>query len=130
MDCRKIEQLISPYVDGELTRAETDMVRAHLSACADCQQEYEDFVLISSVMKSVSLSGTCPTGFSTAVMKRIRRKRKSFTAYQENQLVGPQLEANSCRHSSGSSADDEHNAYEWHRTSGTDCRQPSLHLAA
>ncbi|HRY12492.1 MAG TPA: zf-HC2 domain-containing protein [Syntrophomonadaceae bacterium] len=77
MDCRKIEQLISPYVDGELTRAETDMVRAHLSACADCQQEYEDFVLISSVMKSVSHEVVpAPTGFSTAVMKRIQEEEE------------------------------------------------------
>ena len=77
MNCRKIEQLISPYVDGELTRAETDMVRAHLSACPDCQHEYEDLVRLSSLMKSINRDVVpAPTGFSVAVMQHIREEEK------------------------------------------------------
>lgn len=77
MDCRKIEQLISPYVDGELTRAEMDMVKAHLSACTDCQQEYEGLMQLSSVMKSINREEVpAPKGFSAAVMQRIREEEK------------------------------------------------------
>ena len=77
MDCRKIEQLVSPYVDGELTRAETDMVKAHLSACTDCQQEYEGLMQLSSVMKSINREEVpAPAGFSAAVMQRIREEEK------------------------------------------------------
>jgi len=77
MDCRKIEQLISPYVDGELTRMETDIVRAHLSACPDCQQEYEGLVRLSAVMKSINRDMVpAPASFSAAVMQRIREEEK------------------------------------------------------
>ena len=77
MDCRKIEQLISPYADGELTRAETDMVRAHLSACTDCQQEFEDLVRLSSIMKDLNREVVpAPPGFSAAVIHSIREEEK------------------------------------------------------
>jgi len=77
MDCRKIEQLISPYIDQELTRAEADMVRVHLSGCTDCQKEYEDLVRLSSVMQNLKQAVVpAPPGFSAAVMQRIRQEEK------------------------------------------------------
>lgn len=77
MDCRKIEQLISPYADGELTRAETDMVRAHLSACTDCQQEFENLVRLALIMKDLNREVVAaPPGFSAAVMHSVREEAK------------------------------------------------------
>jgi anti-sigma factor RsiW len=37
-DCRKLEPLFTPYVDGELTAAERDAVAAHVRACPPCHQ--------------------------------------------------------------------------------------------
>lgn len=75
MDCRKIELLISPYIDQQLTRAEADMVRMHLSACADCQQEFEEMARLSAVMQSLNqVVVPAPPGFSAAVMQRIREE--------------------------------------------------------
>lgn len=36
-DCRDIEPLLTPYVDGEVDRDQSDAVRAHLMRCAPCR---------------------------------------------------------------------------------------------
>lgn len=75
MDCRQIGQLISPYIDQQLTGAEADMVRMHLSACTDCQKELEDMVRLSAAMRSLNqVVVPAPPGFSAAVMERIREE--------------------------------------------------------
>lgn len=42
MNCHRVTNLISAYVDGELTGVEMLEIRRHLSDCADCAQEYEE----------------------------------------------------------------------------------------
>lgn len=39
MDCREIEDLLSAYIDGELTPSEAVSVTSHLSNCKHCRQE-------------------------------------------------------------------------------------------
>lgn len=41
MNCRRVVNLISPYVDGELTGAEMLAIRRHLGECPECSEEYE-----------------------------------------------------------------------------------------
>jgi anti-sigma factor RsiW len=41
MNCRRVVNLISPYVDGELTGAEMLAIRRHLSDCPECLAECE-----------------------------------------------------------------------------------------
>ncbi len=41
MNCRKVMNLISAYIDGELTGAEMLAIRRHLSECSECTREYE-----------------------------------------------------------------------------------------
>ncbi|MGI6295913.1 MAG: anti-sigma factor family protein [Armatimonadota bacterium] len=41
MNCRRVVNLISAYVDGELTGAEMLDIRSHLRECPDCAEEYE-----------------------------------------------------------------------------------------
>jgi len=36
MDCERIEELLSSYLEGELSTADKDMVEAHLASCPDC----------------------------------------------------------------------------------------------
>lgn len=45
MNCRKIVNLMSAYVDGELTGAEMLEIRRHLSDCAECAEEHESLLL-------------------------------------------------------------------------------------
>lgn len=41
MNCRRVVNLISAYVDGELTGADMLDIRSHLRECPDCTEEYE-----------------------------------------------------------------------------------------
>ena len=41
MNCRRVINSISAYVDGELTGAEMLEIRRHLSECPDCREEYD-----------------------------------------------------------------------------------------
>jgi len=75
MDCRKIEQLISPYMDGELAPVEAGEVSSHLSVCAACRQEYENLVLLSASLKQMGeVLIPAPFGFKDALMQRINEE--------------------------------------------------------
>jgi len=41
MNCRRVLNLISAYIDGELAGAEMLEIRRHLSDCPECTEEYE-----------------------------------------------------------------------------------------
>jgi Predicted transmembrane transcriptional regulator (anti-sigma factor) len=72
MDCRQIEQLLSPFIDGELTQSEAEAVRMHLSICADCGKEYETMAQLSAACKYISeVIVPAPAGFKDALMLRI-----------------------------------------------------------
>lgn len=42
MSCQRIQRLIQPYVDGELSREERDRVEAHVDGCAACAREVRE----------------------------------------------------------------------------------------
>jgi anti-sigma factor RsiW len=42
MKCSKIQDLLSPYLDGELSAAQTTMVESHLRVCPQCQHALHD----------------------------------------------------------------------------------------
>ena len=41
MECRKIQEYFSAYLDGELAKAQADLVTRHLAICPGCRQEYQ-----------------------------------------------------------------------------------------
>jgi hypothetical protein len=41
MECRKIQEYFSAYLDGELPGAQAELVARHLDACPRCRQEYQ-----------------------------------------------------------------------------------------
>jgi hypothetical protein len=40
-NCEKIRELISPYIDGEVTSEERELVDSHISECAECKTEHD-----------------------------------------------------------------------------------------
>lgn len=44
MNCRKVQNLISAYLDGELAGHEMLLVRHHLTDCGECSVEYESLL--------------------------------------------------------------------------------------
>jgi anti-sigma factor RsiW len=41
MNCHRVVNLMSAFVDGELTGAEMLAIRRHITQCPDCSEEYE-----------------------------------------------------------------------------------------
>lgn len=85
MDCSRMDILISPFIDGELTPVETGMVSAHLAACADCRKEYEFLKKISSALyQNSEITMTAPAGFKDGFMQRIREDKKGIPEHYSN----------------------------------------------
>lgn len=73
MDCRRLENLISPYLDGELSSFESETVRSHLSVCANCNREYEAMRRIADACNDLGkIQMEAPFGFKNSLMQKIR----------------------------------------------------------
>lgn len=70
MNCRRVSNLISAYVDGELTGAEMLEIRRHLSDCRECSEEYE---LVRGVKSAVSRLRTvsAPEHLAASIVARL-----------------------------------------------------------
>jgi hypothetical protein len=66
MNCRKVQNLMSAYVDSELSGMEMLALRQHLSGCSDCSLEYEG---IRGTKRA--LGGMRPVQPSDALAQRI-----------------------------------------------------------
>lgn len=85
MDCRKIEQMIYPYIDGELTHDEAETVRIHLSTCAGCGNKFQSWQHISSALHDLGeTTVSAPPAFTVAVMQRIADGEKAAALPQKN----------------------------------------------
>ncbi|MEI6431794.1 MAG: zf-HC2 domain-containing protein, partial [bacterium] len=41
LNCRKVNGLLSAYMDAELSDAEMPIIQDHLESCPKCRQEYD-----------------------------------------------------------------------------------------
>ena len=70
MNCRHVVNLMSAYVDGELTGVEMLDIRAHLHDCADCREEYESVRFIKQTL--AGLRTIAPRNeFATSILKQL-----------------------------------------------------------
>ena len=62
MECRKIQEHFSAYLDGELPGAQAELVARHLQVCSRCQQEFQawqrlwDFLAAAPVQAPADLT--------------------------------------------------------------------------
>ena len=54
MKCRKVQAVLSEYLEGDLRARQADPVREHLAACADCKRE---LVRLRSALGSLARTG-------------------------------------------------------------------------
>jgi len=57
MNCRQVVNLMSAYVDGELTGEDMLVIRRHLSTCPECAEEHES---ILATKRAVANLATAP----------------------------------------------------------------------
>jgi anti-sigma factor RsiW len=68
-DCRQIESLLPPYVDGEASSRDVAEVEAHLAACPDCARLVQAQRTMRTVLRAraAQLRVPTPPGLSTRV---------------------------------------------------------------
>ena len=50
MNCRKVNHLLSAYIDGELPGVEQLSIRTHISACDSCRAEYDGILFTKRLL--------------------------------------------------------------------------------
>lgn len=85
MSCRHIQTQLSEYLDSELPQASTDRVRAHLSLCPECRQEWEE--LRNSVRLVAHMGGErCPVDLRPGIMTAIMLQSPARPRYRQPML--------------------------------------------
>jgi anti-sigma factor RsiW len=80
-DCENIRESIGSWLDGELSAAESETVRAHLVSCADCgeaQRRLEKMHLALSAALTSQAAQIEFTSFWRGVEHRINEKRSWY----------------------------------------------------
>jgi len=55
LNCKELEALLDPYLDGELDTAQQSSVEQHLEGCADCRHRLEDLRALHKALQSKDL---------------------------------------------------------------------------
>ncbi|MFC1654793.1 anti-sigma factor family protein [Myxococcota bacterium] len=81
--CKKIEHLIEPYLDEELSKSKKETVEQHLHACDSCKLTLEAFKLQGGLLRErieAEAQKVDFTGFEDRVLARIaKEKPPAFT---------------------------------------------------
>ena len=70
MKCSQIRNMISPYVDDELTPDEKKVFTSHVADCPGCKKELEEIQSVHRLFASVERF-EAPLGFATRVMTHL-----------------------------------------------------------
>jgi len=82
MECTKVRKLLSAYVDGELSMAESVKVEKHVSSCDLCREELGDYYKMGSFIKS-SFTLSEEVDFSASIMRKIKAEAPSSVKTQK-----------------------------------------------
>ena len=64
-NCQQIGELLSGYIDGELTQGSRQRVELHIDSCAKCHQAYEDLVRLQHDVGKMSFDELSQSEWST-----------------------------------------------------------------
>lgn len=70
MNCRRVVNLMSAYVDGELTGEEMLAIRRHLSECEECAEELESMRMMKMAVTRLR-SVTPREDFAASILKQL-----------------------------------------------------------
>ena len=75
MRCTKIISCLNAYVDGELSRRQQRVVKAHLASCESCRELLEDMQNLAELFKGTLPVPPIPNDFATRIMAEARRRQ-------------------------------------------------------
>ena len=85
MDCKEVNQLISEYLDAELSPEQQKSMEAHLAQCASCQREMAFHRQLQGVLQELGQeTSAAPAGFAgqvTAALQRETQKPRRKVAW-------------------------------------------------
>jgi len=73
MRCKKARELISPYIDGELSEGQWESFESHMKDCSKCRVEFEETLHLHNLFASAERF-SAPYGFSTRVLANQKTK--------------------------------------------------------
>jgi predicted anti-sigma-YlaC factor YlaD len=82
MNCRKVQNLISAYVDSEIPGVEMLAVRQHLSDCPECNSEFESLLRVKRAYGALS-----PKDPSPALAMRIHQEIEALSQTPREHVV-------------------------------------------
>lgn len=78
MNCHRAHQLVSPYLDHQLTGAEMLEIQQHLGGCRSCAEEYEAARHIKSLLRSLRVQE--PVGpLDARIAQRVTQQDGAFS---------------------------------------------------
>ena len=84
MNCPEVQNLLSPFIDGELETTEMAAMKAHFIRCPDCRKQRDQLSSIGSTLRSLPPI-TTPPDFEFQLFAKIRSQpsrsghEKTFT---------------------------------------------------
>lgn len=76
MNCETLEELLSAYIDGEVTAEERQTVEQHVASCVSCRATLQDFSAVQTLSKMLPVLDA-PQGFRQRVSGRIEQQSRS-----------------------------------------------------
>jgi hypothetical protein len=77
MKCVELEELLSAYIDGEITEREKQIVEEHLETCRECGELLVDFSKVHSLYGELDHL-RAPQGFRLRVAQRVDAPSRSW----------------------------------------------------
>ena len=81
VNCRKVNQLLSAYMDSELPGIEHRQVRSHLAACSPCRDEYEALLQTKRLLASLQILAPRPA-FAAELSQNIARHGENSMSFR------------------------------------------------
>lgn len=75
MQCKEIQGLLSPYIDGELSEKEMATIREHLLLCPECNREYLLLKEMTELLGTAELV-SLPKGFDAGLREALEKEGK------------------------------------------------------
>ncbi len=77
MNCETMEELLSAYIDGEVSEEERQTVEQHVALCASCRATVQDFSTAQTFVRTLPIFDA-PQGFRQRVTARVERSSRMW----------------------------------------------------
>jgi anti-sigma factor RsiW len=83
VNCRKVNNLLSAYMDGELPGVEQLQIRQHLRQCEICHEEHETLLLTKRMLSGLKMKEPC-TNLEARILERLAKEGSMTSASDES----------------------------------------------